>query len=68
MDNDQGLTYEVVKGNTVPRITTIRGQVVPPGAISSTVASETNIRTMSDLSVKTVVSAFQWAKKSHGQG
>ena len=64
MDNNEGLTYEVAKVGAVPRITKIRGQDVPTGAISSTVASETDIRTMSDLSVKTVVSAFQWAHRS----
>ena len=68
MDNIQGLTYEVARSDTTPRITKIRGQAVPYGAISSAVASETDIRTMSDLSVRTVVSAFQWAKRSNRSG
>lgn len=64
MANIQGLTYEVANVDAIPRITKIRGQEVPTGAISSSVVSQTDVRSMSDLSVKTVVAAFQWARRN----
>jgi hypothetical protein len=54
------LTYEVENG----RIIQIRGVDLPEGAFSSKVVLETENRGMSDLSVKTVRQAFDWAGRS----